>query len=151
MSISGLPIHKCNSLYTLLLLFLYWVRIYLYVQKLAYRKNCHSRILSKQRKLKVTFCLEYPIHWPIMPLLHASIWRSRVCFSWKWGIQLRNVHKAVWPLAFISEIQFFSWLWSFIWKPPFRATIVLQMLRFTHGYGVLQEQTSQENKKKLTL
>ena len=51
----------------------------------------------------------------------------------------------------MSEIQFFSWLWSLIWKPPFRATIVLQMLRFTHGYGVLQEQTGQENKNKLKL
>ena len=101
-------------------------------------------------KTGVAFCLEYAILWPIMPLLHASIWRSRGCFSWT-GIQLRNVLKAVWPLAFISEIQFFSWLWSLIWKPPFRATIVLQMLRFTHGYGVLQEQTGQENKNKLKL
>lgn len=38
-----------------------------------------------------------------------------------------------------------------MWKPPFRATIVLQMLGFTHGYGVLKEQNSQENKKKLKL
>lgn len=98
-----------------------------------------------------TLCLEYVIHWPIMPRLHASTWRSRVCFSWTWGIRLRDVLKAVWPLAFISEIQFFSWLCSLIWKPPFRATIVLQMLWFTNGYGILQDQTSQKNKQKLKL
>ena len=111
-------------------------------------KNWFTERKTAAETKNFTLCLDYVIHWPIIPLLHASIsWRSRRV----WGIQLRDVHKAVWPLAFISEIQFCSWLWSLICKPPYRATIVLQMVWFTHGYGILQDQTSQENKNILKL
>ena len=43
-SISGLSIHKCNSFYTSLLSFLCWIRLCVYVRKLAYRKICQSRV-----------------------------------------------------------------------------------------------------------
>ena len=44
MSISGLPIHKCNSLYTSLLMFLCLVRLCVYVRKLAHKKISQSRV-----------------------------------------------------------------------------------------------------------